>query len=1591
MTKKILKKTLSVILTFNLLLQSFAPFFVVPVFANDSTASAAVSEPSPTPAPEFTPEPTPEITPEVTPTVEATPTPEITPATSPSISATLDTPDATPTIEVSPSIEPTPTEEPVITTEPTPNTESQAPPSENQPENSPSEPSQANPEPEDVQIETKVPEVITLAASLEQALLPAPTLTTDKSDYFPTDIAYISGSGFLANTIYTLHIMSSDMPFVSYKAEVTSDESGSLSYAYQLDGNYRPNYSVDALDDSETVIASMAFTDDSDKVDICHSTDSQTNPYVTNQPSKTADAGGHDGHNGPVWFPGIIVGWGDIIPPFTYSGGSYPGKNWTLQSEAIHKNKCNVPSDLTIRKTNNLSDSIGSVGVAFNWKVRIDNIGLSSAQFEENEIIFEDNLPNSNVTYGSLNIQTSDVDHGSEIICSTTSNTIVCKVKDNKEIKIKAGGYVEVSIPVTFLVSGTYTNPKSGGSCRVDPSGLIKELDEFNNNCSDTVKINSPFGSLKIIKIVDNGSTGATYAKTDFQMKVDGENISQNVSTEFTVGDHIVSESGPSGYKASYSDSCPEGKISLALGDNKTCTVTNTALPPKLTVTKIVTNNNRGQKGVSDFPLFVGGVSVTSGEKNTFTVGDHIVSESGPSGYKASYSDSCPEGKISLALGDDKTCTITNDDQPGKLIVKKVVIGGSKTADDFSFTVNDGKSTFFEDGGQNEISVDEGSYTVVEDTDSDYEAIYENCEKVSISNGAEETCTITNTRKTGNLFLDKIIFEGPAIQSDWSFEVHDLLGGLLGTLKDNGTDNSISNLETGNYKVSESTGVLGYSISSVGGVCGGLISQTATATVGTGDNTCTFTNTRDRGSVKVNKQVDLNGDGDYLDEGETSNDIANELGFRWKLNSGENQNMGAQVDSVPTTISGSVEYTVSENTIDGYHFVGWSTNGSCTDPNTSSPINVTVNKGVLSTITLCNARDTGTITIVKDASPDSSDSFKFTGNLGEFDLVDDGGDNSLYKKIFTGVGSDTYTVTEPAVKGWTLDSITCEGGSDVKTNNRNAVIKLSSDENVTCTFKNTRDTGSITIIKEALVKSDTDFDFTGDLGSFSLLDDGGDNSLYKKSYGPISTGEYTVTESELSGWTLDKVSCNGETVDIDESSIKIDLEKGDSITCTFYNSPNGSIHGYKWSDKDMDSSRDEGEDLLSGWTIELYESDGEDGFKLDPIKSTVTSDGDAHFGWYWFENLLPGKYKVCEINQPGWSQTFPNDPECYIINLPDQNSYGFEKSKNATDGYEYNFGNVELANLTVYKFRDDNQDGVKDEDEPTLPDWEINLSKIESKADTLTTDEDGKVVFENLLPGRYNLSENLQEGWSQSNIYCQKEQQEDETFSRSIFSTSNVSLDAGQDLTCYIGNYTDPIINISKSNSAGGDKTPGSSVVYRILVEILNSQVSGLTVKDLLPKGFTYRSGSFQVWVNGLNLTGSFDEPEYHSPGTWNLGNFNGGDKIELLYTADISGDQQPGLYPDSAWAVGTSLAEAKVFALAQPEGFVDTNFVGTTVNIVKDQTRSDDYGVERLVEGQVLGASTSLPDTGANELWLLVSLASLYVGIKLVRSSKAK
>src|SRR6266511_3356085 len=86
-------------------------------------------------------------------------------------------------------------------------------------------------------------------------------------------------------------------------------------------------------------------------------------------------------------------------------------------------------------------------------------------------------------------------------------------------------------------------------------------------------------------------------------------------------GSYSVTETGPSGYASSFSADCSG---SIAVGQTKTCTVTNDDVAPKLIVIKHVINDNGGDASASDFTLDSGGTNDSpddfAGNENGTTV-----------------------------------------------------------------------------------------------------------------------------------------------------------------------------------------------------------------------------------------------------------------------------------------------------------------------------------------------------------------------------------------------------------------------------------------------------------------------------------------------------------------------------------------------------------------------------------------------------------------------------------------------------------------------------------------------------------------------------------------------------------------------------------------------------------------------------------------------------------------------------------------------------------------------------------------------------------------------------------------------------------
>jgi hypothetical protein len=133
----------------------------------------------------------------------------------------------------------------------------------------------------------------------------------------------------------------------------------------------------------------------------------------------------------------------------------------------------------------------------------------------------------------------------------------------------------------------------------------------------------------------------------------------------------------------------------------------------------------------------------------TVDAGSYSVDEDSVSGYTKTLGAYCSG---TIANGQTKTCTITNDDQPGHLVVIKHVVnvnGGKAKASNFSMKINgivvQGANPFpgAESPGTNK-TVNAGSYTVTETGPSGYILVPSADCSGTIANGQTKTCTMLN-------------------------------------------------------------------------------------------------------------------------------------------------------------------------------------------------------------------------------------------------------------------------------------------------------------------------------------------------------------------------------------------------------------------------------------------------------------------------------------------------------------------------------------------------------------------------------------------------------------------------------------------------------------------------------------------------------------------------------------------------------------------------------------------------------------------------------------------------------------------------------
>ena len=277
------------------------------------------------------------------------------------------------------------------------------------------------------------------------------------------------------------------------------------------------------------------------------------------------------------------------------------------------------------------------------------------------------------------------------------------------------------------------------------------------------------------------------------------------------------------------------------------------------------------------------------------------------------------------------------------------------------------------------------------------------------------------------------------------------------------------------------------------------------------------------------------------------------------------------------------------------------------------------------------------------------------------------------------------------------------------------------------------------VIRKNTVGGDDTFGYSATGGissSFNLATSGGTAS---QSFTNISPGSYTVTESTLpAGWDFSNLVCvdedSGSTIDLANRKANIDLDPGETVTCTFTNTKLGKIIIEKQTQPDG--------------SPQLFT------FARSYGSSVQLSDGQQNDSGF----LAPGSYSVSETVPSGWSLA---SSSC------DDGSSPSSISLQAGETVKCTFNNAQNGQVIVKKVMVGGTD---------------SFSYTGTPAGSIAVNNG--TITQAVAPGQYVSTEVAKAGWDLSSIVCDDANSSGSTGARAA--TFNV--EAGETVTCTFTN-----------------------------------------------------------------------------------------------------------------------------------------------------------------------------------------------------------
>ncbi|MFH0714843.1 MAG: PKD domain-containing protein, partial [Candidatus Diapherotrites archaeon] len=230
-----------------------------------------------------------------------------------------------------------------------------------------------------------------------------------------------------------------------------------------------------------------------------------------------------------------------------------------------------------------------------------------------------------------------------------------------------------------YVLDGS-ANCSINGDESVFSNSIVLALED---NAVCTLSNNDIAPHLVVQKRIDNFH-GGTATLDDFnivlldaQQNTVAVGLFGYLDVRMNAGAYSISETGPDGYLQEGAISCSNGSVSfdlnsdnslpLGIGDAFDCNIVNADIPPRISISVSITNDNGGTAAASDVNVFIDSMQVVAGIPLDWNAGSFTVSATSLSNYTASdWSGDCSaSGAIDLNIGDSKACSISfNDNAP---------------------------------------------------------------------------------------------------------------------------------------------------------------------------------------------------------------------------------------------------------------------------------------------------------------------------------------------------------------------------------------------------------------------------------------------------------------------------------------------------------------------------------------------------------------------------------------------------------------------------------------------------------------------------------------------------------------------------------------------------------------------------------------------------------------------------------------------------------------------------------------------------------------------------------------------------------------